>query len=76
AAFLHTVQAASATPRVVSHTAPAFIPAKDGRSAVAIANVVPKWSPQAAQTTDLLHTLRDKVVPGAEGGSGVHVLVV
>jgi RND superfamily putative drug exporter len=75
AAFLRTVQAVSSTPGVVSHTPPAFIPGQGGHSAVAIANVIPKDSPQAASTADLLHTVRDKVVPGAEAGSGLHVFV-
>jgi putative drug exporter of the RND superfamily len=74
-AFLRTVQAVSSTPGVVSHTTPVFIPARNGHAAVAIANVIPKWSPQAAQTADLLHHVRGTVVPAAEGGSGLHVLV-
>ncbi len=75
AAFLRTVQAVSSTPGVVSHTPPVFIPGRNGHSAVALANVIPKDSPQAAATATLLHTVRDKVVPGAEAGSGLHVLV-
>ncbi len=74
-AFARAVQAVSTTPGVVGHTPAAFIPDKNGHGAVAIANVIPKGSPQAASTTDLLHTIRNTVVPGAEGGSGLHVLV-
>ena len=67
AAFLRTVEAVASTPGVVSHTPPAFIPGRDGHSAVAIADVFPKGSPQAASTADLLHTVRDKVVPRRGG---------
>jgi putative drug exporter of the RND superfamily len=37
--------------------------------------VYPKGSPQAASTSDLLHHIRDTVIPGATHGSGVEVLV-
>ena len=42
---------------------------------MAIADAYPQGSPQDASTTDLLHQLREQVVPDAEEGSGVDVLV-
>ncbi|HET6154316.1 MAG TPA: MMPL family transporter [Marmoricola sp.] len=56
---------------VVSATAPVVSP--NGR--VAVANLFPKSSPQAQATTDLVHRLRDDVLPAAEAGTGVRVLV-
>jgi RND superfamily putative drug exporter len=37
--------------------------------------VYPKGSPQDASTANLLHTVRGKVVPAAERGTGLHVLI-
>ena len=37
-----------------------------GATGVALANVYPKGSPQDASTSNLLHTVRDRVVPAAE----------
>jgi RND superfamily putative drug exporter len=37
----------------------------------AIVTVIPKGSPQDAETSDLVHRLRDKVVPEALGTSGI-----
>jgi RND superfamily putative drug exporter len=42
---------------------------------LAIASVYPSTSPEAAQTTVLLHRLRDQVIPAAQAGTGVTVLV-
>jgi RND superfamily putative drug exporter len=42
---------------------------------LAIADVYPSTSPQAAQTTVLLHELRNHVIPAATAGTGVTVLV-
>jgi RND superfamily putative drug exporter len=75
AAFARVVRAAGATPDVVSVSAPHILPGVHGRAPVAIADVVPKGSPQDVSTTDLLHRLRDRVVPQALGGSGLRVLV-
>jgi len=40
-----------------------------------VALVYPSTAPQAAQTTTLLDQLRNRVVPAAEAGSGLHVLI-
>ena len=41
----------------------------------AIVTVIPKSSPQDQTTEDLVHRIRDDIVPGAVGGSGVIVKV-
>jgi RND superfamily putative drug exporter len=41
----------------------------------AIIPVIPKSSPQASETTDLVHRLRDNIVPSAVGGSRIDVQV-
>jgi RND superfamily putative drug exporter len=41
----------------------------------AIINVYPTTSPQDAATSDLVHTLRKSVIPGAVSGTGVKVYV-
>ena len=48
--------------------------ASTARPDVAIAHVYPKGSPQDASTADLLHTVRNDVVPAAERGTGLNVL--
>jgi putative drug exporter of the RND superfamily len=73
--FLRIAQTVAHTPGVVGAAAPKFLLATGGRSAVAIANVYPKDSPQAASTATLLHTVRDHVVPTASRGTGLTVLV-
>jgi putative drug exporter of the RND superfamily len=55
----------------VSVTPPIVNPAKT----VAIANLYPTTSPQAVQTTALLHRLRSTVLPQAAAGTGLTVLV-
>jgi len=75
AGFLRAEEAVARTPGVVGSTTPHLIPATDGRSQIAIAEVYPKGSPQDASTADLLHHVRDTVVPAATRGSGVVVLV-
>lgn len=42
---------------------------------VAIASLYPSTSPQSVQTTALLDRLRNEVIPKAEAGTGVTVLV-
>jgi putative drug exporter of the RND superfamily len=75
-AFARVERAVAATGGVVGATRPQFIPSRaPGRPGVALADVYPKGSPQDASTSDLLHTVRDTVVPAAERGSGLHVLV-
>jgi RND superfamily putative drug exporter len=74
AAFERVRAAVAATGGVVTVSRTMALPARGG-GAVAIANAYPKGSPQDASTTTLLHTLRDHVVPAAQSGSGLHVLV-
>ncbi|MEH0589997.1 hypothetical protein QA942_40630 [Streptomyces sp. B21-106] len=38
-------------------------------------SVVPTTSPQSAATSDLIHHLRDKVIPPAEQGTSMKVYV-
>ncbi|HEY2259227.1 MAG TPA: MMPL family transporter [Solirubrobacteraceae bacterium] len=75
AAFLRTEQAVAATPGVVGSAPAKIIRGIGGRPTVGIANVYPKGSPQDASTTDLLHHVRNQVVPAATKGTGLHVLV-
>ena len=49
-------------------------PSKPGAK-VAIVEVIPKTSPQDVRTSDLITHLRDVVIPAAERGSGLRVLV-
>jgi len=56
---------------VVAVTAPVVSP----RGTVAIANLYPSTSPQATQTSSLLARLRDDVIPKAQTGTGLTVLV-
>jgi RND superfamily putative drug exporter len=42
---------------------------------VAIANLYPTTSPQSTQTTALVNRLRDVIIPKAEAGTGITVLV-
>jgi RND superfamily putative drug exporter len=70
-AFNKVVSAAAAEKGVVAHTPARVSPS--GKAAVAI--LYPGTAPQAAQTSSLLHTLRNHVIPASEAGSGLHVLV-
>jgi RND superfamily putative drug exporter len=56
---------------VVAVTAPTVSP----NGTVAIANLYPSTSPQASQTSSLLARLRNDVIPKAEAGTGLIVLV-
>ena len=71
AAFVSIARDVAAVPGVVSVASVVANPA--GR--VAIATVYPSTSPQAAQTTLLVDHLRSDVIPKAEAGSGLSVLV-
>jgi RND superfamily putative drug exporter len=71
AAFTRVAKAAAAQPGVVAGTPPRVSPT--GKAAVAL--LYPSTSPQAAQTSSLLHRLRRQVVPDAEAGTGLHVLI-
>jgi RND superfamily putative drug exporter len=74
-AFVHVLSAVAATPGVVGSTPARFLPGVGGHAPVALADVYPKGSPQDASTANLLHTLRNQVVPAASRGSGLTVLV-
>ncbi|WP_247240689.1 MMPL family transporter [Streptomyces scabiei] len=52
----------------------AAAPMKDGQS-VGVVSVVPTTSPQSAATSDLIHHLRDDVIPRAERGTSMTVYV-
>jgi RND superfamily putative drug exporter len=71
AAFSRVVEAASRQPGIVTVTPAQVSPA--GTAAVAL--LYPSTAPQAAQTTVLLDQLRNRVVPAAEAGSDLHVLI-
>jgi RND superfamily putative drug exporter len=75
AAFVRAEKAVAATPGVVGSTAVRVLAPGHGRPTVAIANVYPKGSPQAASTSALLSTVRTQVLPSATRGSGLNVLV-
>jgi RND superfamily putative drug exporter len=74
ASFVAVAQAVARTPGVVGATQPTFVPGSGGRPDVAIADIYPRGSPQDASTADLLHTVRGRVVPAAERGTGLTVL--
>jgi len=61
----------SRQPGVVAVTAPVLSPS----GTVAIANLYPSTSPQASQTSLLLTRLRNDVIPKAQAGTGLTVLV-
>jgi putative drug exporter of the RND superfamily len=71
AAFARVVDAASHQPGIVAVTPAQMSPA--GTAEVAL--LYPSTAPQAAQTADVLGQLRDRVVPTAEAGSGLNVLI-
>ena len=76
AAFARVERAVASTPGVVGSTRAEFIPSRaPALPGTALASVYPKGSPQDASTSNLLHTVRDRVVPAAERGTGLHVLV-
>jgi putative drug exporter of the RND superfamily len=59
------------TPGVAAVSSPIPNPKAD----TAIITVFPATSPQDSATTDLVHRLRDRIVPRATEGTGVHVFV-
>jgi RND superfamily putative drug exporter len=73
--FTRAEQAVAHTPGVVGSTPVRYIKGTGARPSVAIAQVYPKGSPQAASTSDLLHQIRGSVIPPATRGTGVRVLV-
>jgi RND superfamily putative drug exporter len=76
AEFVKTLNTIAHTPGVVSVAQPHFIPSHTSDAiAIATADVYPKGSPQDTSTSDLVKTLRNKVVPAATQGTGMKVLV-
>ncbi|HET9720868.1 MAG TPA: MMPL family transporter [Solirubrobacteraceae bacterium] len=76
AQFFHIEHAVAATAGVVGATRPHFLPGRTpGGPQVALADIYPKGSPQAASTADLLHTVRNQIIPRASRDTHVHVLV-
>jgi putative drug exporter of the RND superfamily len=61
----------AATPGVAAVSAPTFNSGGD----VAVFNAMPTTAPQDAETADVVHHLRDVVVPAATDGSDLDVLV-
>ena len=74
AAFTRVTTAVAKTGGVARVTEPKVIPGPAGGPGIATADVYPTGSPQDESTTNLLHRLRDTVVP-ASSSSGVHVLI-
>src|SRR5262249_26805679 len=58
AVFTNVTNDVAGTPGVAAVTNPSFINGRDGRPGVALADVYPTGSPQAASTSDLLSALR------------------
>jgi len=74
AAFMKVTEAVAHTSGVVRVSAPKLISGRAGSPGVATADVYASGSPQDASTTNLLHHLRDQVVPSSSGGR-VRVLI-
>ncbi|HXY72956.1 MAG TPA: MMPL family transporter, partial [Actinomycetota bacterium] len=72
AATLEPLVAALKTTHGVAAVSPPVVSPKGN---AAVITVYPTTSPQDAATTDLVHSLRDHVIPATMGGTGVHVLV-
>ena len=72
AAIAAVAKAVGAEPGVVAVTPPQTITGKDGTK-VAVFEAFPTTAPQAAATTDLIHRLRDNVIPQAAGPLTVYV---
>jgi putative drug exporter of the RND superfamily len=75
AAFGRVVVAVARTPGVVRVTHPQFLAGRGNGRVVAVDDVYPSGSPQAAATTTLLTRLRSTVVPAAARGTGLTVLL-
>jgi RND superfamily putative drug exporter len=69
--FQDVLDAIKGQPDVVTVTPYNLNPAKT----VAIAQLYPASSPQSTETASLLHRLRDEVIPQAQSGTGISVLV-
>jgi RND superfamily putative drug exporter len=70
-AFVTVVGKVAHEPGVVAASRPVLSPS----GKVAIANVYPSTSPQSVQTAALVSRLRSDVIPQAEAGTGITVLV-
>ncbi len=71
AAFAHLVAQLPSVPDVAAVQS---APPRSGQQ-ITIAAVTPASSAQAAQTQDLVHALRDRVIPQAKGGTALQVYV-
>ncbi len=69
AALTRLVSTLKTEPGVAAVSAP--IPGKN----IAVVNVVPTTSPEAAATSNLIHRLRTSVIPAAERDTSLHVYV-
>jgi putative drug exporter of the RND superfamily len=70
------VDAARRTEGVAAVTGPTLPPVTPGSSSrIALVTVYPASAPDARQTADVLHRLRDQVVPAATAGSGLEAHV-
>jgi RND superfamily putative drug exporter len=69
AALSRLVGTLKTEPGVAAVSAPVF--GKD----IAVVNVVPTTSPEAAATTNLIHRLRTSIIPAAESGTSLHLYV-
>ncbi len=74
AALTRITQAIGQDPGVVSLT-PVHTLATHGSSQIQAFAVYPKTSPQDQATTDLIHRLRDQVIPSVRAGSGIGVYI-
>jgi RND superfamily putative drug exporter len=73
--FANVLTAAEHTPGVVTGAGPAFFPAGPGHPAVAVGELYPVGSPQAASTASLITHLRGTVIPQALQGGHTQILV-
>jgi RND superfamily putative drug exporter len=75
ATFSRVVAAASHTPGVAGVSPAQLLPAGPGHPGVAVAQVYPTGSPQDASTSNLITTLRNRVIPNAIAGQQLTVYV-
>ncbi|MCW2951662.1 MAG: hypothetical protein JWQ48_832 [Conexibacter sp.] len=73
--FKQVVTAAGRTGGVAAVTAPQLLQTIPGQPGVAVAQVYPTGSPQDASTSDLITTLRTRVIPTALQGQPLRVYV-
>ena len=75
AEFRAATAVAAHDPDVASATTPTFLPGGSDRSQVAVASLLPKGSPEAVSTANLVQALRARILPNATGPSALRVLV-